>query len=71
MFDINDKVRVITNKDKRTIKEGIVVAMTSSGARVYDPFCELPFSDNMQFAEWFPFASKEVKIMPFGKKPKK
>ena len=61
-FDIFDQVRVVDG-DNRPIKEGIIVRMTNAGAQVYQPKSEYPFTDNMEFAEWFPFTSKERKIV--------
>jgi len=62
LFDLLDVVKVVDSGNK-TIKEGIIVELTSRGARVYQPKCDPPFSDNQEFAEWFPFNSAERKII--------
>lgn len=62
MFHINDVVRVIDDK-KNLVKEGLIVAMTSHGANIYQPKCEYPFVDSVEDAEWFPFSSPKIKIM--------
>jgi len=62
MFNIYDKVRVV-DADRRTIKNGFIVSMTDKGARVYSPNLEAPYTDDMAFAEWFPFESKEISII--------
>lgn len=58
-----DKVRVVNRKGE-TIKEGVVVGLTSGGANIFQPKCDWPFADNMQFAEWFAFDAKESRIIP-------
>jgi hypothetical protein len=64
MFNMLDKVRVV--RGRQTIKEGIVVALTTSGARVYDnelDEADFPFTDSVFFAEWFPFQSAEQHLV--------
>jgi len=70
MFELYDKVRVVNDKN-RLIKEGIIVELTSHGAKVYDPNTEWPFTDNVQFAEWFPFSSAKVKMLSSRSKRKR
>lgn len=60
MIQINDKVRVISKEE--TIKEGIVVGVTSHGANVFGTKLQKPFVDVAQFAEWFPFKAKDMRI---------
>ena len=58
MFKVLDKVKVM--RGRNVVKEGIIVSITSSGARVYDDeLDEYPFTDTIAFAEWFPFESPE------------
>lgn len=71
MFQLYDKVRVMNTSKRQLIKEGIVVGLTSSGAHVYQPNCDPPYSDSMTFAEWFPFNSRETKILSSAMKRRK
>ena len=69
-FELYDTVRVI-DKNGRLVKEGIIVEMTSSGAKVYDSKCEHPYTDNIQFCEWFPFHSRERSMVKSANQRKK
>lgn len=67
MFNLNDNVRVI-DEDGKTVKEGVIVAMTNVGARVCSTKNEFPFTDIPAHAEWFAFRSKSISIVPIRKK---
>ncbi len=62
MFNMLDTVRVVDNNNK-TIKEGLVVEITTMGLKIYDPKTEFPFSDRVFGAEWFPFSSSQSTIV--------
>lgn len=70
MLNINDHVRVLS-RDKRIFKEGVVVRMTTKGAHIYDPTCVWPLTDSIQNAEWFPFESREQRIVLAGHSARK
>lgn len=61
-FEMYDQVQIV-DKNRKLVKEGFVVELSSSGARVYDSKCELPYSDSICFAEWFPFESLERRMV--------
>ncbi len=65
MFDIYDEVRVV-DRNKRLIKEGLILELTSIGARIYNPKAsdEEYYTDIIQGAEWFSFDCHEYKIVP-------
>jgi hypothetical protein len=67
MFKMFEKVRVV-NKKNETVKEGIVVALTSRGARVYSRRLDPPFTDNALYSEWFPYDCQELRIISLEKK---
>lgn len=62
MFNVSEPVRVVT-KNNQLIKEGIVVSVTNNGACVYQPKSEHPFVDSSESAEWFPFQSRELRMI--------
>jgi hypothetical protein len=70
MFNLFDTVKVV-DSNKRLVKEGIIVKLTTVGARVYQPKCEPPFTDSAEFAEWFPFQAKEMSMVLVKSKKKK
>lgn len=75
MFNMLDKVKVVSGKGsskQKTIKEGIIVALTTTGAKIYDSKQESPFTDTVTGAEWFPFESSQSQIrMVEPHKPRK
>ena len=71
MFNIGDTVRVVDKERRTLVKEGLIVDLTTSGARVYQPKCEYPFTDSITFAEWFPFDSAKIMMVPSRSKRRK
>ncbi len=70
MFNQFDTVKAVAGNGK-TIKEGLVVAQTTHGARIYDPKTEEFCTDSLINPEWFAFNSKECRVVlikPFEKR---
>lgn len=55
-------VKVVDSKGN-LVKEGVIVQRTTCGARVMSIKNTPPFTDVEQFAEWFPYSSKEIRII--------
>jgi hypothetical protein len=62
MFNLFDTVRVV-EAGGRLVKEGVIVQLTTVGARVYQAKCDPPLTDDPKYPEWFPFNSKELKMI--------
>lgn len=73
LIKVNDKVRVLEDKDKdgrwRQCHTGVVVALTSSFAKVYKPRTRQDdfFSGDVESntAEWFPIHSNYFRTVRF------
>jgi len=65
-FNLYDKVKVIDNNG-RTIKEGIIMVLTTTGARIYNDKAsrEEYHTDSIVRPEWFAFKSDrhEIKLI--------
>jgi len=57
-----DRVKVV-NKRGEIIKRGVISGLTTKGALIFDDKTRHPYTDSWEFTEWFPFSSKEIRII--------
>ncbi len=69
-MNINQKVKVVRLDDDSatTIKYGVITALTSHFARVFQEYNPKTNEGDplMYAAEWFPINSRRMKIIPVG-----
>lgn len=58
----------VVGSDGKLIKEGVIVGRTTHGVNVMSIKNQPPFTDVEQFAEWFPYNSKLIKVTEFKQK---
>lgn len=75
-FKENDRVEIISIQDngekyKGLMKRGIILSKTDCGAKVWDDQTTKPFTDSLNSPEWFPFSSKNTKMILVNRQKKR
>jgi hypothetical protein len=69
-FELYDSVKVVDSRNV-TLKEGIIVQLGSSFARVCDFSVSPPFADIPEISEPYPYNAKERKMVKLSNQRKK
>jgi hypothetical protein len=69
-FELYDSVKIL-NGAGQTIKEGVIVQLGSSFARVCDFSVSPPFADIPEISELYPYSAKERKMIKLSNQRKK